>query len=239
MIDTENLPRLSRLTAILTLLQSKRLVTATEIAHKFDISVRTAYRDIKALEASGVPIFVEEGKGYSLASGYSIPPILFTEDEANALITAEKIIGRNRDRSLVENYQNAITKIKATLKEGRKEKTELLSERVAFVQNYRNETNSSWLAEIQKSITDFNLIQIDYHSGSKDERTKRLIEPQALYHTNEKWILIAWCRLREQFREFRLDRMQNLQVLKETFEDRNFTFEYYYREVYLKQQATP
>ena len=73
-----NLKRLSRLTAILTQLQSKRIVTATSLAEKFDVNVRTIYRDIKALEESGVPIYTEEGKGYSLVEGYRIPPVMFT-----------------------------------------------------------------------------------------------------------------------------------------------------------------
>ena len=113
MTDTNKIPRLSRLTAILTILQSKRIITASEIASKFDISKRTAYSDIKSLELSGVPIYTEEGKGYSLMEGYTLPPIMFTEQEANALITAEQLISKNKDKSLVNNHSNAISKIKA------------------------------------------------------------------------------------------------------------------------------
>ncbi|WP_299289594.1 HTH domain-containing protein [uncultured Mucilaginibacter sp.] len=83
MIDKE-ISRLSRLIALLTQLQSKRLLTATEVSKKFDVSVRTVYRDIKALEQAGVPILMEEGKGYSLMEGYRLPPVMFTESEANA-----------------------------------------------------------------------------------------------------------------------------------------------------------
>ena len=79
--------RLSRLTAILMLLQTKRLSTASELASRFMVSNRTIYRDIKALEQAGVPILTEEGKGYLLMEGYRIPPVMFTESEANALIT--------------------------------------------------------------------------------------------------------------------------------------------------------
>lgn len=70
--------RLSRLISILTQLQSKRLVTSTELALKFNVSVRTIYRDIRTLESAGVPIAVEEGKGYSLVDGYRLPPVMFT-----------------------------------------------------------------------------------------------------------------------------------------------------------------
>src|SRR6478735_1606336 len=100
--------RLPRLTAILTQLQTKRLLTATELAEKFEVSVRTIYRDIRALEQSGVPILTEEGKGYSLMEGYRVPPIMLTESEANALVTAEQLIRQNKDSSFVREYIEAI-----------------------------------------------------------------------------------------------------------------------------------
>ena len=87
--------RLSRLTAILTQLQTKRLLTATTLAEKFNVSVRTIYRDIRTLEQAGVPIITEDGKGYSLMEGYKIPPVMFTEAQANALITAEQLVFQN------------------------------------------------------------------------------------------------------------------------------------------------
>jgi len=90
----EDKPRLARLTAILTQLQSKKLITARDIAEKHEVSIRTVYRDIRTLEKSGIPIVTEEGKGYSIMEGYKLPPVMFTEDEANALITAEQIIAR-------------------------------------------------------------------------------------------------------------------------------------------------
>ena len=109
-------PRLARLTTILTQLQSKRLVTATELADKHQVSVRTIYRDIRTLEKSGIPIVTEEGKGYSIIEGYKLPPVMFTEEEANALITAEQLIRKNKDQSLTEQYESAVTKIKSVLK---------------------------------------------------------------------------------------------------------------------------
>ena len=95
----EEKPRLSRLTAILTQLQSKRLITAKQLAEKHTVSIRTIYRDIRSLEKSGIPIITEEGKGYSIMEGYHLPPVLFTEDEANALITVEQLVLNNKDQS--------------------------------------------------------------------------------------------------------------------------------------------
>lgn len=97
-----DIKRVSRLTAILTQLQTQRLLTATYLAEKFNVSVRTIYRDMRALEESGVPIIAEEGKGYSLMEGYRIPPVMFTEAQANALIIAEQLVLKNKDAFLVK-----------------------------------------------------------------------------------------------------------------------------------------
>src|SRR5580698_372269 len=96
--------RISRLVAILTELQTRRILTSTFLAEKFGVSVRTIYRDVKALEQAGVPILTEDGKGYSLMEGYRIPPVMFTENEANALITVEQLVLKNRDSSLIKEY---------------------------------------------------------------------------------------------------------------------------------------
>jgi len=220
--------RLSRLTSIMTILQSKRVVTATELSKRFDVSIRTIYRDIRSLESSGVPIFTEEGKGYSLVEGYNLPPIMFSEDEANALITAFKMVSNNKDGSLVKNYQDAITKIKAVLKPHQKENAELLTNRIAIVQNYNRKITSNILTTVQKGITALSVLEIKYRSLYKDQMSLREIEPQALYHTNENWILIAWCRLRNDFREFRLDRIETVKVKDLHFKKRPFDlYEYF------------
>ena len=88
----EEKPRLARLAAILTQLQAKRLVTAKNIAEKHSVSIRTVYREMRILEQSGIPIITEEGKGYSIPEGYRLPLVMFTEAEANALVTAEQFI---------------------------------------------------------------------------------------------------------------------------------------------------
>lgn len=112
----EEKPRISRLTTILTQLQSKRLITATELAQKHNVSVRTIYRDIRTLEKSGIPIITEEGKGYSIMEGFHLPPVVFSEDEANALITLEQLANKSRDQSFVSNIASALEKIKPILR---------------------------------------------------------------------------------------------------------------------------
>lgn len=225
----EDKPRLSRLTSILTQLQSKRIVTARELSEKHSVSIRTIYRDIRTLEQSGIPIITEEGKGYSIIEGYKFPPMMFTEDEANALITAEHLISKNKDKSLSENYNSAITKIKSVLRLNQKDKTELLFNRIEVRNNKTNEKTSNYLIQLQSNISNFQVIKINYLS-LENILTERKIEPFALYTTNNNWLLIAFCRKRNDFRVFRLDRIKNLTVISENFIPHKITLEQYFEE---------
>ncbi|MFH6959191.1 helix-turn-helix transcriptional regulator [Flavobacterium aquidurense] len=227
-MNNNDTKRLSRLTAILTMLQTKRLLTASELANKFSVSKRTIYRDIKALEQAGVPILTEDGKGYTLMEGYRIPPVMFTESEANALITAEQLILKNKDASFVKEYTEAINKIKSVLRNNTKDKVNLLSNRILFRNNKDNDRTSNFLSTLQVALTNFNLVKIKYNSIETDQTTERTIEPFAIYSTKENWLLIAFCRLRKDFRAFRLDRIQNLYVLNEKFEPHKMTLQEYF-----------
>lgn len=227
MDNNNDTKRLSRLTAILLQLQTKRLIAASELASRFSVSTRTIYRDIKALEQAGVPIVTEEGKGYTLMEGYRIPPVMFTESEANALITAEQLILKNKDASFVKEYSGAINKIKAVLRNDTKDKANLLSNRVLFRQNIGNDRTSNYLSTLQLTLTNFNLVNISYFSPDNNQTTQRIIEPFAIYSTQENWLLIAFCRLRKEFRSFRLDRIESLFVTNQTFEPHKITFEEY------------
>lgn len=220
--------RLSRITAILTMLRSKRILTATEIADKFDVSVRTVYRDIRAIEESGVPIVTVEGKGYSLMDGYTIPPLMFTEEEANALITAERLVSLSKDESLNKHFMEALTKIKGIFRYGIKEKSELLGERIMILDGWGRARTSNMLAQVQSAITGMRLVEIDYQKPTDDAPGKRMVEPQALYYMNENWIMIAWCHLRNDFRAFRIDRIHDWVPQNTTFEDRGFDFKKYF-----------
>jgi predicted DNA-binding transcriptional regulator YafY len=220
--------RLSRLTAILLQLQSNRLVTATSLAGKFEVSVRTIYRDIRALEQSGVPIITEEGKGYMLMEGYRIPPVTFSEREANALITAEQFVLTNKDESFIKDYTDAITKIKSVLRESTKDGANLLSDRIAIAQNSSQDRTSNYLSSIQLALTNFNLVRLYYQKADSEEVSERIIEPFAMLTVNENWLLLAFCRLRKEFRFFRLDRIKSLQVQTDRFEPHNMTLQEYF-----------
>lgn len=234
----EDKPRLARLTAIITQLQSKRIVTARDIAEKHNVSIRTVYRDIRTLEQSGIPIITEEGKGYSLMDGYKLPPVLFTEEEANALITAEQIIANNSDESLVQFFKDALEKIRAVLRYSQKEKTELLTERLQIRKYNKSERTSQYLIILQKVITEYQIIELSYLS-EKGEQTIRKVEPFALIQTQENWLLIAFCRFRNEFRTFRLDRIKQLSLTNTNFEPHKITLEEYFEERKKNWDCTP
>ncbi|WP_222838208.1 helix-turn-helix transcriptional regulator [Chitinophaga pinensis] len=223
--------RLTRLTAILIRLLTKKIVTASELAAKFDVSVRTIYRDIRTLEQAGVPVVTEEGVGYTLMDGYRIPPVMFTESEANALITAEEIVSGNKDASFVAAFSGATAKIKALLRETMKEKVNLLQDRTIVKQAAYKEHSSSCLSQLQISMTNAQLVKIKY----MDEHavaTDRIIEPFAFYGTGDNWLIIAYCRLRKDFRVFRLDRIVLLEPLQEKFTPQKMTLSEFFQQHY-------
>lgn len=219
------------MTAILTQLQTKRLLTASELAHKFSVSTRTIYRDIRALEQAGIPIVTEEGKGYSIMEQYRLPPVMFTEEEANALVTAEQLILKNKDASFIKTYSEAIAKIKAVLRHSLKDSTHLLSERIRILQNEDNERTSDNLSVLQFALTNFHLTEITY-TNEAHKTTNRTVEPFAILNTQENWLLLAWCRLRNEFRFFRLDRIKKLHVLTEKFSPHQITLQEYFEQYY-------
>jgi predicted DNA-binding transcriptional regulator YafY len=230
MASANDMKRLTRLSAILLQLQTKRVVSSGDLAEKFNVSVRTIYRDIRVLEQIGVPIASSEGKGYSLAEGYKIPPIMFSEEEASALITAGQLLKLNKDSSLISAFEQAVNKVKAVLNYTAKEKLELLSTRVAVSPVFIEPATSSSLALIQNALTSFTLLRIRYQAEGKDDG-ERLIEPFAFYYSGQQqWTLIAFCRLRNDFRMFRLDRISEVYDLQIKFEPHQLSLQQYLEE---------
>ena len=178
------------------------------------------------MEEAGVTVIGKAGKGYSLADGYPIPPVMFTEQEINALLTAQQYLKKGTDKSVYNDLANIVTKIKAIIRYSEKEKAEKLQERVlVFPRDQANETNL--LSAIQLAITNCSVLKIKYHTIYSDSIAERLVEPLAVYLTKENWIMIAFCRLRNDLREFRIDRILNLTTTSDTFSDRQFSFEDY------------
>lgn len=207
-------------------LQARAHTTAMDLAEQFDVSKRTIYRDIDSLQQAGIPIVVTEGKGYSIMDGYHIPPVMFTESEANAIIFGEKLIAKTKDQSLIEEFSKAIDKIKSVLRNPEKEKMDFLSKRTIIGKNWKNERTSNFLSDIQKALTNFKVLEIKYKKIDDAIISSRQIEPFAIYHnTEENWTLIAWCRMRDEFRNFRIDRIQELRTMDSSFQPHKLSLE--------------
>ncbi len=237
MIDNDT-KRLTRLTAILTQLQSKKLITASKLAEKYGVSTKTIYRDLKALEDAGVPIITEEGKGFSIMEGYRLPPIMFTEDEANALLTAELIIQSSKDSSLIKKFSEVILKVKAVMPNKILRKSERLELKMGITNTYiDNSPKSKYLLEIQKALVDYLVLNITY-TNKKDESTQRKLEPFAIYsNQNNEWVMVAYCLLRKEFRSFSLLNIDKLIITDENFKPHKITFTQYLEKTFGKQNG--
>lgn len=198
--------RIDRLFGILLLLQTKKYSTADKIADRFQISVRTVYRDIKALAEQGIPISFEQPKGYFIVQGYFLPPVSFNSDEANALLIMERLVAGFADKSILNHYSNALNKVKAVLRNSQKEKLELLNDSIKLqLPDYIN-NEFEYLSMLQNAISAKCIIEIDY-ANQTNEPSKREVEPIGLIFYAFNWHLIGWCHLRNEYRDFRVSRI--------------------------------
>lgn len=212
--------RIDRLQAILIQLQSKKIVKAHEIADRFGISLRTVYRDIRALEEGGIPIGAEAGIGYFLDDSFSLPPVMFTSLEANALLLAGKLIPHMSDNKVDEAFQDALYKIKSVMRSQDKLSLEKLEKSVHVYSGLTMspKKDSIYLHEIQKAIVESKVLEIEYFSHYNQQGSLREVEPICLIFYAMNWHLIAWCKLRKAYRDFRLDRIQHLTMTSVLYE---------------------
>jgi predicted DNA-binding transcriptional regulator YafY len=215
------LNRVDRLHAILVHLQSKKKVTAQEIADRFDLSLRTVYRDVKALEESGIPIIGESGIGYSVMEGYRLPPVMFTQEEASSLLLGSKLVHQFTDASVKKQFDSAMYKIKAVLRTTDKDFVEELDSRIAVHISPvpLDESLQLHLSAMRQAIVDKKVVSIEYYSSYKEETTQRDAEPIGLFYYGQTWHFIGWCRLRKDYRDFRMDRIRKLLLKDERFDD--------------------
>lgn len=209
--------RVDRLMAMVLLLQGRRCVTAEEIATHFEISVRTVYRDVSALGEAGVPVIAEAGVGYSLMQGYHLPPVMFTEEEAYALATGGLLVESLTDTIMRKHMESALMKIRAQLPREKQDSLASLAHRIGFFQQTQIPESEVSIPQIQQALVNFQVIKIRYLAGRSGALSERELEPVGLIHYLDRWHLFAWCRLREDYRDFRLDRIQQLDILSETY----------------------
>jgi predicted DNA-binding transcriptional regulator YafY len=209
--------RIDRLTAILIQLQTKRWVTAAEIAERYEISQRTVYRDMRALGEAGVPIGAETGKGYFIVDGYHLPPVMFTREEAGAMLIAEKLVGKLTDSSVSRSFANATDKIKSILPEEAKNSLEEMNSKVeVFYSNQPpgSEYPNNFLASVQKALQEGKCLEIDYHAYYNQQKTcNRVVDPLGLVFYGNVWHLIGYCETRREMRDFRVDRIMKLNIV--------------------------
>ncbi|TCD10898.1 YafY family transcriptional regulator [Pedobacter frigidisoli] len=208
--------RIDRLFGILTLLQSRKYISADKISERFSISIRTVYRDVKALQEQGIPVAFEQPKGYFLVQGYFLPPVSFNMEEANALLLVESLVTGFADNSIRSHYASALTKVKAVLKTSQKEKLEMMNQHIRLQIPERLTFNYEYLSLIQNAIAEKNMLQLQY-KNAKDESSNREVEPIGLIFYAFSWHLIAWCHFRNQYRDFSLTRIICLRNLEKPF----------------------
>lgn len=206
--------RTDRLMGIVAFLQSKKQATVEAIAARYNISVRTVFRDLRAMAEIGVPISFEAGKGYSIANGYFLPPVSLSMEEANALALMEPIVLRFADRSIQQHFETALAKIKLVLSRGQRE---MLEQTQAQTSHFLPEIyehllpDTHYLSTIQNAINQQTILRIEYENIN-DELSSRELEPIGLTFYSLNWHLIAWCHLRGDYRDFRISRIRNLQA---------------------------
>lgn len=212
--------RIDRLTAILIHLQSKKIVTANEIAERFDISKRTVYRDIRALEEAGIPIGSEAGVGYFIVDSYHLPPVGFSKEEASALLIANKLTEKLTDKTLQNNLNAALYKIRSILNVTEKEFIENIDQHIEVFSSspiQKSDIPDKIMDTILKGIDKKLALRLVYNSLSKSEDTCRIVEPVGICHYSFNWHLIAFCKLRNDYRDFRIDRIKSINLTDEKF----------------------
>lgn len=206
--------RFDRVASILIMLQTRQWITAGEMAARFDVSLRTIYRDLGTLDQAGIPLCAEPGKGYSLAAGYRLPPVMLTTDEAATLLMAEKMMAKLSDHSAQDCFRSAFDKIRSVLPARDKAMIEHLDNSIEVYHTPSiadKECSNRFLTSIQQALTKKEVITIGYQAFHSDEAMQqRDIEPIGLCFYSMHWHLIAWCRLRNDYRDFRVDRIHSI-----------------------------
>jgi predicted DNA-binding transcriptional regulator YafY len=212
--------RIDRLLGMLTQLQSKKYVTAEKLADKFNISVRTVYRDVKALGELGIPVSFEQHKGYFIMQGYFLPPVSFTTEEANALLLTEALVQGFADKSIQTHYANVLTKIKAVLRTSQKEKVEDLTRNIKLQVPSCFQQDYEYLSSIQDAIAVKCMLDMEYKTKN-GATTRRQVEPIGLVFYALNWHLIAWCHKRQEYRDFKVSNIQQLKKMDIAFKKKD------------------
>ena len=210
--------------AIVLELQGKGRQRAEDLAATFETSKRTIYRDIQALGEAGVPLISVPGRGYSLMKGYFLPPLSFTTDEATMLLLGSDFTAQNFDAQYRSAAQSASRKIESVLSEKLRDEVRYLQDSILFISSGSTEdiTETEMVRQLRRAIIERATVRFCYHTryvrnGQSTQQTREA-DPYGLVHYANAWHLVAYCHLRQDIRNFRLDRMENLELLSRTFQ---------------------
>jgi predicted DNA-binding transcriptional regulator YafY len=208
--------RADRLFQVIQLLRGGRLVTAQKLAEKLEVSERTVYRDIADLQASGVRVDGEAGVGYVLRKGFELPPLMFNRSEIEAVVLGMRMVEAWGSETLAQAARQAMIKIEAVLPDD-------VRDRIALTHLYSPAGRATpelrrRLDTLRGAIRDRSVAIVDYRREDGD-LSRRRIRPLGLFFWGGVWTVLAWCELRVDFRSFRVDRMDTLEILEERFPD--------------------
>ncbi len=207
--------RAQRLLDLMQILRRHRYpVAGAKLADELDISLRTLYRDIATLQAQGADIEGEAGVGYRLKPGFMLPPLMFSEDELEALVLGSRWVARRGDDQLAESAENALAKIRSVLPEDLIEYLDATALMVPPGPPLPESTID--LRDLRYAIRAERKVRISYcdPEGNVSQRT---LWPCAIGYFDHAHVAVAWCELRQDFRHFRTDRIQSLDVLEQHY----------------------
>lgn len=208
--------RADRLFQLVQRLRQRRRssTTAAQLAEALGVSERTIYRDVQDLIASGVPIQGEAGVGYALPSSFDLPPLMFNEDEVEALVLGARVVKSWADPELARAADDVLAKIEAVLPKTMRAR---LASSTLFAMNFRAPVSED-LPALRSAIKESKKLRFSYRDGKGTSTVARVVQPLGLFYWGQVWSLGAWCELRADFRNFRVDRIQGLETLDEVFE---------------------
>lgn len=225
----------SRVLTVLELLQSRPSITGPELAERLEMDVRTVRRYITHLQDVGIPVEANIGRhgGYRLRPGFKLPPLIFTEEEATAIMLGLLTSSWLEIGQSPVAIEGALAKVSRVLPVRARERLNAVSSHlVLFPHNQQARPDASLLIDLSGAIHASQRIIIDYLSHNK-ESTQRKVEPYGITGWHGHWYLGGYCCLRQGYRRFRLDRIQRVQILSETFEKaEDFDFEAFVKEQY-------
>ena len=208
--------RADRLFHIIQLIRGRRLTTAAYLAQRLEVSERTIYRDVADLQHQGVPIDGEAGVGYRLGAGFDLPPMMFTQDEAKALVASVRVAQVWLDPALGQSAQDALGKILSVLPAEARVAAEALAVYAPPVG--LTDGAQRTLQTLREAVQERRKIFINYRDLS-EKASERTLRPLGCFYWGKVWTLAAWCEHRSDFRSFRVDRVTYVRSLDERFRD--------------------